>query len=154
MLASRCMLPWLHSAPYPLYVPLSPCARSAKCKPCPMALVPDSTVHCSRPQPRSIVERPRSGPMGKVYTYQVYNYPSFLDTAQACLKKGLGRFAPSALPHYKHNLPRLARSTLIDLLQNQHEKPSLVCVCVQSPSGLAFVPCALSMVDLCGHLRC
>ena len=56
----------------------------------------------SSSQPRSIVERPRSGPMGKVYTYQVYNYPSFLDTAQACLKKGLGRFAPSALPHYKH----------------------------------------------------
>ena len=33
----------------PLYVPVSPCAGSATCKPCPMALVPDSTVHCSRP---------------------------------------------------------------------------------------------------------
>ena len=34
----------------PLYVPVSPCAWSARCKPCPMALVPDSTVHCSRLQ--------------------------------------------------------------------------------------------------------
>ena len=33
----------------PFYVPVSPCARSATCKPCPMALVPDSTDHCSRP---------------------------------------------------------------------------------------------------------
>ena len=27
---------------------MSPWARSATCKPCPMVLVPDSTVHCSR----------------------------------------------------------------------------------------------------------
>ena len=66
-------------------------------------------------------------------------------------KNGLGRFAPSALPHYKRTLPRLARSTLNELQQNQHEKASLVCVCVQSPSGLALVPCALSMVDLSGQ---
>ena len=32
----------------PLYVPVSPCARSATFKPCPTALVPFSTVHCSR----------------------------------------------------------------------------------------------------------
>ena len=51
-------------------------------------------------------------------------------------------------------LPRLARSTLNDLQQNQHEKASLVCVRVQSPSELALVPCALSMVDLSGQLRC
>ena len=31
------------------YVPESPCARSATCKPCPTALVPDSSVQCSRP---------------------------------------------------------------------------------------------------------
>ena len=69
MLTSRCMLPWLRSvlvetracgprdACYPgcdrhltpLYVPVSPWARSATCKPVPMVLVPDSTVHCSRP---------------------------------------------------------------------------------------------------------
>ena len=36
----------------------------------------------------------------------------------------------------------------------QHEKASLVCVRVQSPSGLALVPCELSMVDLSGQLRC
>ena len=73
-----------------------------------------------------------------------------------CLKakNGLGRFAPSALPHYKHTLPRLARSTLNELQQKQHEKASLECVRVQSPSGLALMPCALSMVDLSGQLRC
>ena len=48
----------------------------------------------------------------------------------------------------KHVLPRLAQSTLNDLQQNQHEKASLVCVRVRSPSGLALVPFALSMVDL------
>ena len=41
----------------------------------------------------------------------------------------------------KHTLPRLARSTINELQQNQHEKASLVCVRVQSPSGLALVPC-------------
>ena len=51
----------------------------------------------------------------------------------------------------KHTFPRLARSTLNELHQNQHEKASLVCVRVQSPSGLALVPCALSMVDLSGN---
>ena len=108
----------------------------------------------SRSQPRSIVERPRSGPMCRVRIYFVYIYPSFLKTATACLKKGLGRFVPSALPNYKHTLPRLARSTLNELPQKQREKASLVCVRVQSPSGLALVPCALSMVDLSGQLRC
>ena len=37
----------------------------------------------------------------------------------------------------KHTLPRLARLTPNELHQNQHEKASLVCVRVQSPSGLA-----------------
>ena len=50
--------------------------------------------------------------------------------------------------------PRLSRSTLNELQQNQHEKASIVCVRVQSPSGLALVPCALSMFDLSGQLRC
>ena len=54
----------------------------------------------------------------------------------------------------EHTLPRLARSTLNELQQSQHEKASLVCVRVQSLSGLALVPCALSMVDLSGQLRC
>ena len=54
MLTSRYMLPWLRSAPYPLYVPVSPWARSATCKPCPMELVPHSTVHCSRPPARNL----------------------------------------------------------------------------------------------------
>ena len=48
----------------------------------------------------------------------------------------------------KHTFPCLARLTLNELQQNQDEKASLVCVRVQSPSGLALVPCALSMVDL------
>ena len=38
----------------------------------------------SSSQPRSIVERPCSGPMGRVHIY-IYKYPSFLNTAQACL---------------------------------------------------------------------
>ena len=54
----------------------------------------------------------------------------------------------------KHTLPRLARSTLNELQQIQNEQASLVCVRVQSPSGLALVPCALSVVDLSGQLRC
>ena len=57
-------------------------------------------------------------------------------------------------PRCKHTLPRLARSTINELQQNQHEKAWLECVRVQSPSGLALVPCALSMVDLGGQLRC
>ena len=151
MLTSRCMLPWLRSAPCPALCPCEPLhpdddvqavsygARSRQYSP----LRPASSS-----QPRSIVERPRSGPMGRVH---ICNYPSFLKTTQACLKNGLGRFAPSALPQYKHTLPRLARSTLNESQQKQHEKASLVCVRVQSPSGLALVPCALSMVDLSGQ---
>ena len=54
----------------------------------------------------------------------------------------------------KHTFPRVTRSTLNELPQNHHEKASLVCVSVQSPSGLALVPCALSMVDQSGQLRC
>ena len=156
MLTSRCMLPWLRSAPYPALCPCEPLrpvgdmqtvsygARSRQYSP----LLPASSS-----QPRSIVERPRSGPMCRVHVY-TYNYPSFLKTARACLKNGLVRFAPSALPHYKHTLPRLVRSTLNELQQKQHENASLVCVRVQSPSRLALVPCALSMVDLSGQLRC
>ena len=60
---------------------------------------------------------------------------------------------PKKRPHYKHTFPRLARSTLNELQQNQHEKASLVCVRLQSPTGLALVPCALSMVDVRGQLR-
>ena len=93
MLTSRCMLPWLRSVPYPALCPCEPLrpvgdvqavsygARSRQYSP----LLPASTS-----QPRSIVERPRSGPMCRVHIYYgVYNYPSFLKTAQACLKNGL-----------------------------------------------------------------
>ena len=61
---------------------------------------------------------------------------------------------PKKWSHCKHWLPRLARSTLNELQQKHHEKASLVCVRVQSPFGLALVPCALNMVDLSGQLRC
>ena len=54
MLTSRCMLPWLRSAPYPALCPCEPLGRSATCKPCAMVLVPDSTVHCSRPPARNL----------------------------------------------------------------------------------------------------
>ena len=56
------------------------------------------------------------------FIYSLHNHPSFLKTAQACIKDDLGRFAPSALPHYKHTLPCLDRSTPNELQQNQHEK--------------------------------
>ena len=59
---------------------------------------------------------------------------------------------PKKRAHYKHTLPCLARSTLNELQQEQHEKASSVCVRLQIPSGLALVPCALSMVDLSGQL--
>ena len=152
MLTSLCMLPWLRSAPYPALCPCEPLrpvgdmqavsygARSRQYRP----LLPASSS-----QPRSIVERPRSGPMCRVHIYTTIQ--AFRKRPRACLKNGLGRFSPSALPHYKHTLPRLAQSTLNELQQNQHEKASLVCVRVQSPSGMALVPCALSMVDLSGQ---
>ena len=54
----------------------------------------------------------------------------------------------------KHTFPRLARSTLNELQQKQHEKASLVCVRIQSLFGLALVPCSLSTVDRSGQLRC
>ena len=140
MLTSRCMLPWLRSALYPALCPCQPLrpvgdmqavsygARSRQYSP----LLPAYSS-----QPRSIVERPRSGLMGRVHLYTTIE-------------------AFSRRPRHasKHTLPRLARSTLNELQQNQHEKASLVCVRIQSPSGLALVPCALSMVDLSGQLRC
>ena len=68
MLTSRCMLPWLHSAPYPALCAPAPGdmqavsygARSRQYSP----LLP-----ASRSQPRSIVERRRSGPMCRVHIY-------------------------------------------------------------------------------------
>ena len=53
MLTSRCY-PGCHRHLTPLYVPVSPCTRSVTCKPCHMALVPDTTVHCSRPPVRNL----------------------------------------------------------------------------------------------------
>ena len=47
-----------------------------------------------------------------------------------------------------NTLPRMSPPTLNDLQQQQHEKASLVFVPAQSPSGLAFVACVLSAVDL------
>ena len=88
MLTSRCMLPWLRSARYPAQCPCEPMrpvgdmqavsygARSRQYS----ALLPASSS-----QPRSIIERPRSGRMGRIHIY-VYNYPSFFKTAQACIK--------------------------------------------------------------------
>ena len=112
MLTSRCMLPWLRSALYPALCPCQPLrpvgdmqavsygARSRQYSP----LLPAYSS-----QPRSIVERPRSGPTGSVHIYT---------TIQAFKKRP--RHA------YKHTMPRLARSTLNKLQQNQHEKASLV----------------------------
>ena len=72
MLTSRCMLRWLRSAPYPALCPCEPLrpvgdmqavsygARSRQYSP----LLPASSS-----QPRSIVQRPRSGPMCRVHIY-------------------------------------------------------------------------------------
>ena len=82
MLTSRCMLTWLRSAPYPALFPCEPLrlvgdmqavsygARFRQCSP----LLPDSSS-----QLRSIVERPRSAPMGRVHIYTtclLYTSPS------------------------------------------------------------------------------
>ena len=92
------MLTWLRSAPYPALCPCEPLrpvvemqavsygARSRQYSP----LLPASSS-----QPRSIVERPRSGPMGRVHIYT---------TIEVSQKR------PRHV--YKHTLPRLARSTL------------------------------------------
>ena len=72
MLTSRRMLPSLRSAPYPDLCPGEPLrpvgdmqavsygARSRQYSP---------PLPASSSQPRSIVERPRSGPMGRVHMY-------------------------------------------------------------------------------------
>ena len=77
MLTSRCMLPWLRSAPYPALCPCEPGARSATCKPCPMALVPDRTVPCSRPPGPNLDLASSDYTQGPCvgFTY-IYNYPS------------------------------------------------------------------------------
>ena len=72
MLTSQCMLPWLSSAPYPALYPSKPLrpvgdmqavsygAHSRQYSPLSLA---------SSSQPRSIVERPRSGPTCRVHIY-------------------------------------------------------------------------------------
>ena len=56
MLPSRCMLPSLHPVPSsklpPFCLPVSPVTRAARCKPCPVALVP--ILGCSRPPARNL----------------------------------------------------------------------------------------------------
>ena len=70
----------------PRSVPVSPCARSATCKPCPVALVPDSTVHGSRPPAHNLDLSSSDHAQGPwVGFICIYSYPSFLNTAQACL---------------------------------------------------------------------
>ena len=72
MLTSRCMLPWLRSAPYPALCPCEPLrpvgdiqAVSYGARLRQYSRLPPA----SRSQPRSIVERPRSGPMCRVHIY-------------------------------------------------------------------------------------
>ena len=135
MLTSRCMLLWLRSAPYPALCrrePLRPVgdtqavsygARSRQYSP----LLPGS-----RPPARNLNLSPSDhaqGPWaGFIYVYIIY-IPVYT-TIQAFL----------TLPGHasKHTLPRLARSNPNELRQKQHEKASLVCVRVQSPSGLGI----------------
>ena len=83
---------------------------------------------------------------GYINSQTIFKFPDRLIGRRACL-----RLIPV---NTRHTLPRLARSTLNELQQNKHEKASLVCVHVKSPSGLALVPCALSIADLSSQLPC
>ena len=91
MLTSRCMLPWLRSAPYPALCPCEPLcpvgdmqavsygARSRQYSP----LLPGS-----RPPARNFdlsLSDHAQGPCVGFIVY-IYNYPGYLKTAQACLK--------------------------------------------------------------------
>ena len=115
MLTSRCMLPWLRSAPYPALCPRKPLrpvgdmqpvsygARSRQYSP----LLPASSS-----QPRSIVERPRSGPMGRVHinTYTLILERSACSVKHPCALSALGLFFcdfSAARPRF---VARLARS--------------------------------------------
>ena len=138
------MLPWLRSVPYPALCRCEP-LRPVGDMQALVRFVPDSTVHCSRPPARNLDLSSSDHAQGPWVGF-IYIQLSKL------FKNGPGM--PKRRPHYKHTLPRLAQSTINELQQNQHEKASLVCLRVQSPSGLALVPCALSMVDLSGQLRC
>ena len=123
MLTSRCVLPWLRSAPYPALCPCEPLrpvggmqavsygARSRQYSP----LLPASSS-----QPRSIVERPRSGPMGRVHTciYEVY-----LSAIQAFRKRP--RHA------YKHTLPRLAINSERITATSAREGFVSMCACTE-----------------------
>ena len=71
----------------PLYVPVSPWARSATCKPRPMVLVPDSTVHCSRPPARNLHLSSNDHALGPWVGFMyIYNHAMLL-TWVICLKK-------------------------------------------------------------------
>ena len=67
------MLPSLGSAPSsklpPFYVPVSPVARAARCKPCPVALVP--TLGCSRPPARNL-DLVRSALSGRIIPEDIF----------------------------------------------------------------------------------
>ena len=117
MLTSRCMLPWLRSAPYPALYPCEPCARSATRKPCPMALVPDSTVHCSRPPARNLDLSSSDHAQGP-WVGLIYILLSKL------FKNGPG------MP-MKHTLPRLARWTKRITAKPAREGVVSMCACTE-----------------------
>ena len=74
MLPSRCMLPSLHPVPSsklpPFCLPVSPVTRAARCKPCPVALVP--ILGCSRPPARNL-DLVRSAMSGSIMTEDFFN---------------------------------------------------------------------------------
>ena len=53
----------------PLYVPVSPVARAARCNPCPVALVP--TLGCSRPPSRNL-DLVRSALSGRIIPESIF----------------------------------------------------------------------------------
>ena len=80
MLTSRCMLPSMRSARYPALCscePLRPVGDMQAVSYGPRSRQYSPLLPGSSSQPRPIVERPRSGTMGRVHIY-MYNIRSFL----------------------------------------------------------------------------
>ena len=90
ILTSRCMLPSVRSAPYPALCPCEPLrpVRDMQAVSYSMALVPDSTIHCSRPPAppthHDVVKQYRKG---LTAVLDVYIYPRILPIVPLCSEK-------------------------------------------------------------------
>ena len=82
---------------------MSPWPRSATYKPCPMVLVPDSTVHCSRPPARNLHLSSTDHALGPWVGFMYIYYHAMLLTCDFC------RLIPGTYVHntYSTLKPRL-----------------------------------------------